>query len=254
MSGVDFVGAGPGDPELLTLAGLAAVRASSFVLAPASYQVSFEQLLVGKEVVSPFQLEHERLADWVEKRLARGRVCFLVPGDFSTFCPFQSFVARFRDRCRVIPGVSAHAAAAALLKRAFDLPGVAHAAILTSSRAHTAAGGVDLTHYARPGHTLILYMNDRPLPDLVKELRLGFGSDVPIAILEQISCPGERVTVGTLDTICERLGARDPFGIGSGGPEPALALVIAGNALESDEDPSWWNRRYERSWKPRGVR
>ncbi|MBI5015145.1 MAG: hypothetical protein HZB55_06590 [Deltaproteobacteria bacterium] len=246
--------AGPGDPGLLTLAGHAALAQSRFVLAPATFRRSFAALLEGKEVESPFQMAHASVVAWVEERLPRGGVTFLLPGDFGSFSPFQSFVAHFGDRARVVPGVGAHAAAAAVLKKTFDLAGVAHATVLTSPRAFTAEGRVRLARYAQPGHTLVVYMNDLPLPRLVEELREGFGRDVPIALLEELSCPGERVTCGTLGTICDLVGDRDPFGIDSSNPEPTLALVVAGEALGADEDPSWWDRRYEKLWKPRGVR
>jgi len=250
-----FVGAGPGHPGLLTVAGAAALRRSPSVLAPAAFQESFAARLRGKEVESPFQFAHADLVAWVEQRLPRGPVAFLVPGDFSSFCPFQSFVAHFGERAQVFPGVGAHAVAAALLKKTFDMPGVAHATVLTSPRAYARSGDkVRLRDYARPGHTLVVYMNDLPLGDLVGELRLGFGSDVPIALLERVSCPDEVITVGTLDTIVARVGARDPFHLEAPGAEPALALVIAGDVLARDEEPAWWDRRYERIWKPRGVR
>jgi precorrin-4/cobalt-precorrin-4 C11-methyltransferase len=252
---VEFIGAGPGHPDLLTLGGARALQSCLAALAPASFHQSFSRLLEGKEVESPFQMDHDTVVSWIETRLARGHVAFLMPGDFSSFCPFQSFVAHFGDRSRIIPGVSAHAAAAALLRRSLDLPAVAHATVLTSSRAFARSGErVRLRDYARPGHTLVVYMNDLPLPELVSELRAGFQSDVPIAILENVSCPDEVVTYATLDTIEDLVDDRDPFGIGSNEPEPALALVVAGDALGKGEDPSWWNRRHERIWKPRGLR
>jgi precorrin-4/cobalt-precorrin-4 C11-methyltransferase len=251
---VVFVSAGPGDPGLLTVLGFEALKASRAVLAPATFQRSFHSLLACKEVVSPFQMDHAGLVAWVEERLPAGGVCFLLPGDFGSFSPFQSFVAHFGRRAHVIPGVGAHAAAAALLKKTYDMPGVAHATILTSPRAFTASGRVAVREYAQPGHTLVLYMNDLPLPSLVKDLRAGFGADVPIAILEDLSTSEERVTRGTLSTIADLVGDRDPFGIDSGSPEPTLALVIAGEILARDEEPAWWDRRYEKIWKPRGVR
>ncbi|MFU8857676.1 MAG: SAM-dependent methyltransferase [Deferrisomatales bacterium] len=252
---VEFVSAGPGDPGLLTLAGAEALQRCSAVLAPGTFQESFAPLLIGKEVGSPFQMPHAEVVAWVEERLPRGSVAFLIPGDFSSFCPFQSYVAHFGPRGRVLPGVGAHAAAAALLKRGFDIAGVAHATVLTSPRASTASGArVRLRDYARPGHTLILYMNDLPLPELTAELRAGFGTDVPIALLERLSLPDERVTVGTLASLPSLVGERDPFALAPKHREPALALVIAGDALAATEDPSCWDRRHERLWKPRGVR
>ena len=256
MHRVEFIGAGPGHPDLLTLGGLEALRRCPAVVAPLSFHRSLESLLQGKEVESPFQMDHRTLVAWIEARLALGSVAFLMPGDLSTFCPFQSFVAHFGDRARVIPGVGAHAAAAAVLKKTFDLPGVAHATVLTSPRAFARQQGrVRLRDYARPGHTVVIYMNDMPLIDLVDELRAGFGGEhIPIAILEKIFCPGERVTCATLGTICDKVGNRDPFQLGSTEPEPALTLVAVGEALGADEDPTWWDYRHERIWKPRGMR
>jgi precorrin-4/cobalt-precorrin-4 C11-methyltransferase len=199
-------------------------------------------------------MDHRALVEWVDARLSRGNVSFLLPGDFSSFCPFQSFVAHYGSRGEVIPGISAHAAASAVLRRSFDLPGVSHATVLTSPRAYTGGGRGDFRDFARAGNTLVLYMNDLRLPRLVEELRAGYGAEVPIAIIEEVSCPGERVTVGTLETICDIVGDRDPFGVDSDQPEPSLALVVVGEALALDEDPSWWDRRYEKIWKPRGVR
>lgn len=250
-----FIGAGPGHPDLLTLAGAEGLERSPFVLAPATFQQSFAERLRGKEVESPFRFPHRELIRWVEARLPRGPVAFLVPGDFSSFCPFQSFAAYFGERAHVFPGVGAHAVAAAILKKTFDMPGVAHATVLTSPRSHLREGRrVQLRDYAVPGHTLVIYMNDLPLGELAAELRRGFGTDVPIALLEQVSCADERITVGTLDTIEARVGDRDPFRLETPSAEPALALVVVGDVLTADEDPSWWDRRYARNWKPRGVR
>jgi len=252
---VYFIGAGPGAPDYLTLEGLRALESCVAVLAPASFQRSFSDLLAGKDLESPFALPHAGVVGWIEERLSQGPVGVLIPGDFSVFCPFQSFVAAFGPRARVIPGVGAHAAAAALLRKTFDLPEVAHATVITSPRAFGRAGSsITLRDFAKPGHTLVLYMNDRPLAELAAELRAGYGADVPIAIVENIGCPDERVTVATLDTIAERVGDRDPFGLGSSDPEPALALVVVGEVLARDEDPSWWDRRYESVWKPRNMR
>ena len=138
---VYFVSCGPGSPEFLTVAGLRAIERSRSVLAPEHYAEAFRDLLAGKEVASPFLMKHDEVASWVESRLSLGPVAFLVPGDFSTFCPFQSFVSRFRPHSRVIPGVSAHVAAAALVGKTFDMPGVAHCTVVTSPKAYARDGG-----------------------------------------------------------------------------------------------------------------
>jgi precorrin-4/cobalt-precorrin-4 C11-methyltransferase len=252
---VYFVSCGPGSPDFLTVAGLRAIERSRAVLAPAHYAEVFRDILTGKEVTSPFLMKHDEVASWVETRLSRGPVAFLVPGDFSTFCPFQSFVSRFRPHSRVIPGVSAHVAAAALVGKTFDMPGVAHCTVVTSPKAYARDGGrIGLRELGGEGRTLVLYMNDLPLQDLTAELKAAYPGDTPIAIFERIGGSDERVTIATLDTVVDVLGDRDPYEIGSRSPEPSLALTVVGRTLTADESPSWWDHRYEKTWKPRGMR
>lgn len=258
MHKIIFVGAGPGDPDLLTMAGVKAIERARFILTPALYKETFSELIAGKIVESPFCMNHADLAAWIEARLPEGDVVFLMPGDFSIFCPFQSVVSHFADRVQVIPGVGAHAAAAAVLKKTFDMPGVSHTTIHTSPRAFKRPGNGEsqsqrLGDFAKPGCTLIIYMNNLPLQELAAELRNGYGLDAPIAILERLGCPDHQETIATLDTIVEAVGDRDPFNLSSPSSEPALALVIVGESLAKDEGPEWWDHRYENCWKPRGM-
>jgi precorrin-4/cobalt-precorrin-4 C11-methyltransferase len=251
---VYFVSCGPGDPDLLTIAGLKAIRESVAILAPALFVDTFSGFLEGKEVASPFTMDYDTLVKWIEERLLLGSVSFLVPGDFSTFSPFQSFVSCFKDRSTVIPGVGAHSAAAAILKKTWDMAGVAHCTVVTSPRAITKSGRVRLSDYGGPGKTLILYMINLPLEELVSELLNSYPPSTGIAILERIGADGETVTQGTLGDIASKVGDRDPFNIGSVSAEPSLALVIVGDVLEADETRDEWNYRYEKLWKPRNMR
>lgn len=250
---VYFISSGPGDPGHLTLAGLAALRECPSVLAPALFMNTFSDLLSGKEVESPFKHDRRSLVAWVEERLAAGPVAFLVPGDFSVFCPFQSFVAQFGERSRVIPGVSAHVAAMALIGKSMDVPGVAHAAVITSPRAHTRDGEDAFTDLAGPGRTLVLYMNDRPIGELAASLVPPYTNETPIAVFEKVGCQDQTVTLSTLGSVEADFGGRDPFGLDSNSPEPALALVVVGDAVATDETPQWWDHRYEKIWKPRNM-
>lgn len=250
---VYFISGGPGDPGYLTLAGLAALRECPFVLAPAQYMRTFSEFLIGKEVESPFRMDRKTLVEWVEERLPKGPVAFLAPGDFSVFCPFQSFAAQFGERSKVIAGVSAHVAAMGLIAKSMDVPGVAHAAVLTSPRAHKRDGNSTLADLAGPGRTLVLYMNDSPIGELAASLIPPYTKDTPIAVFENVGCEGETVTISTLGGVEDDFKGRDPFGLESRSPEPALALVVVGDAVTTDEPPQWWDHRYEKIWKPRNM-
>ncbi len=250
-----FISCGPGDPDLITLAGLKALERCDSVLAPDHYADIFSPYLTGKEVETPFIMERGELTSWIDERLVRGSVGIMVPGDFTTFNPFQSFAGQYRDRAVVIPGVGAHSAAAAILTHSYDVPGVAHATVVSSPKAYRRdAGKASISELGGEGKTLVLYMNDLPLPDLVTELLKCYTPATPMAIVERIGLPEQNATVAPLADIVDKIGDRDPFMVGTTSKEPALALVVVGESIGVDEAPHWWDHRYHKVWHPRGMR
>jgi precorrin-4/cobalt-precorrin-4 C11-methyltransferase len=249
---VFFIGAGPGDPELLTLRGARALAECGAVFAVNPYQETFASLLHGKQLLAPFDFYFQELCETVERLLQRGSVAFLVPGDLTFYSPFQPLIDWLGDRAAVIPGVGSANAASAALKKTFELPAVCNRAIITSPRALGENGlGVTLTDLAAPGVSLLIYMNNIPLPTLVAQLKQGYGCNVPIAIFHRLGLPGEAVVAGTLDDIVERVGKRDFFYLEQPKNRPALTLVVVGESLSTSVDGNWWNDRRDHVWHHR---
>ncbi|HEX9872999.1 MAG TPA: SAM-dependent methyltransferase, partial [Deferrimonas sp.] len=160
MNRVYFIGAGPGDPSLLTLKGAALLAECPAVFAPEPFEETFAGLLSGKSVEIPFDFYFDELLEKVEKLLKKGNVAFLVPGDLTFYAPFQALVDILGDRSEVIPGVGTANAASAYLKKTLDLSGVCNRAVLTSPRIlEENKGAPSLRDLAAPGATLLLYMN-----------------------------------------------------------------------------------------------
>ena len=154
------------------------------------------------------------------------------------------------DLAVVVPGVGTANAASALLKKTLDLPGVCSRAILASPR--TLGDGPDaltMGELAAPGVSLLIYMNNLPLPELVAQLRKGYGKDIPIALAHRVGLPDEEIIVATLDTIVARVGSRDFFNLDNPNPRPALTLLLVGESLTADADPTWWDYRRDHIWK-----
>lgn len=248
-----FIGAGPGDPGLLTLTGAACLRKADWVYAATPYEEVFADLLQGKAVAVPFVYRFEQLLELLEQQLATGHVAFLVPGDLTFYSPFQALVDALGEHAEVVPGVGTVNAASAYLKKTLDLPGVCNRAIIASPRTlGNAEGSPDLSDLAAPGVTLLIYMNNLPLDQLVAKLRRGFSANVPIVLLHRLGLPGQEIVQGTLDDICAKVGARDYFNLTTATRRPALTLVIAGEALVAEVDGAWWNERQETIWKDLG--
>jgi len=249
MNRVYFLGAGPGDPGLLTLRAAELLRGCSLVYAPSPFEITFAVHLLDKEVRVPFDYYFAELTAAVERHLEQGDVAFLVPGDLTFYSPFQALVDFFGERCVVVPGVGTANAAAAHLKRTFDLPDVCNRAIIASPRTLGADGALSLRQLAAPGVTLLIYMNNLPLPELVDQLRAGYGEDVPIVLLHRLGLPGEEVVAGSLDDIAAKVGDRDFFNLTTPDKRPALTLVVVGKTLAATVDGTWWDFRREHIWR-----
>ncbi len=245
-----FLGAGPGDPELLTLRAERVLRECRIVYLPPLYDKTFAKFLEGKELFVPFNFYFAELVELIKGQLDDGPIAFLIPGDLTFYSPFQALVDALGDLAVVVPGVGTANAASALLKKTLDLPGVCSRAVLASPR--TLGDGPDaptMGDLAAPGVTLLIYMNNLPLVVLVSQLREGYGSDVPIALAHRVGLPDEQLIVATLDTIVARVGSRDFFNLDSPNPRPALTLLLVGESLIADADPSWWDYRRDHIWK-----
>lgn len=245
-----FLGAGPGDPELLTRRAERLLRECRVVYLPPLYDQTFGEFLVGKDLFVPFDFYFADLIAQIKEQLTAGPVAFLVPGDLTFYSPFQALVDTLGDLAVVVPGVGTVNAASAILKKTLDMPGVCSRAIIASPR--TLGDGPDaptMGDFAAPGVSLLIYMNNIPLPDLAAQLRQGYGKDVPIVLAHRVGLPDQEVVVATLDTIVERVGTRDFFNIEGPNPRPALTLILVGESLTSEADPSWWDYRRDHIWK-----
>lgn len=253
MKKVYFIGAGPGDPELLTLRGAHLLKTCATVFAIDAFAETFAGLMTGKERRDPFDYPFAELVALLQVLTEKNPVAFLVPGDLTFYSPFQALVDALGDQAEVVPGVGTANAASAALKKTLDLPGICNRTVLVSPR--TLGDGPDapnLEALAAPGVTLLIYMNNLPLEQLCGQLRRGYGGNVPIAILHRLGLAGETVLVGTLDDIAARVGERDFFNLTGPGRRPALTLVVAGETLAGQVDGSWWDFRREHIWRPGG--
>ncbi len=252
MNTVFFIGAGPGDPELLTLQGAKALQSASVVYLPEPFDETFGAYLQGKQVLIPFDYDYGQLTSMIETQLETASVAFLVPGDLTFYSPFQGLIHHFGQRAEVLAGVGIANAASARLKKTLDLPAVTNRTLIVSPRTlGDAEDCPSLEELVAPGVSLLIYMNNLPLEELVEKLLLGYGKDVPIALLHRLGLPDEKIIEGSLQTIVAACQGRDYFHLTDAAKKPALTLVVVGETLQASVDGSWWDYRREHIWKAR---
>ncbi|HKI31138.1 MAG TPA: precorrin-4 C(11)-methyltransferase [Gemmataceae bacterium] len=209
---VVFVGAGPGDPDLLTLKAHRALGRADVVVYAGS--------LVPEEILrhapatavlhnsAPLTLE-EVMAILVPAARAGKRVVRLHSGDTSLYSAIQEQMTRLDEAgvgYEVIPGVSSFQAAAAALKAEFTLPEVVQTVILTRAEGETPMPeGESLAALAQHRATLCVFLSARLVERVQDELLTAYAADTPVAILYRVSWPDEKVVLTELWHLAEEV-------------------------------------------------
>jgi uroporphyrin-III C-methyltransferase len=216
---VHLVGAGPGDPELITRKGARLIEAAEVILYdslvnPALLDLArpeAELIFAGKRRDNHFMRQHEINRLLVERAWAGQRVVRLKGGDpmiFGRAGEELEALATHGVPFEVVPGVTAAAGCAAAA--AIPLTHRDHAQTLILATGHAKDGEPDLDWQAlcRPRQTLVFYMGHNALPALCARLtENGLVSATPAAMIENGTLPGQRVIRGTLADLPDKVAA-----------------------------------------------
>lgn len=207
-SKVYFIGAGPGDVDLITVKGRDILAAADIVIYAGSL-VSKEQMDFCKEDVEKYNSASMTLEDVMEimkKAMDEHKsVVRLHTGDPSMYGAIKEQMDelnKFNIEYEIVPGVSSCFAAAAAIKREFTLPNVTQTLILTRVEGRTPVPeGEDLEKLASIGASMAIFLSISMIDKVVEKLRKGYGRNVPIAVVERATWEDERAIIGTLDDI-----------------------------------------------------
>lgn len=215
---VQLVGAGPGDPELLTVKAARAIADADVVLYDnlvsagvlALLPAGAERIYVGKASARHTMPQREIIAVMIRLARAGRRVLRLKGGDpyiFGRGGEEAQALAAEGIPFEVVPGISAAQGAAA--SAGIPLTHRDHAARMMWVTGHLREEcrgddvlALDWPALARPGQTLVVYMGVATLPVLSQRLQTeGLAGDTPAAIVENATLPTQRTIVGTLRTL-----------------------------------------------------
>ena len=241
---IDFVGAGCGAPDLITVRG-AKLLAEADVIIYAGSLVNPELLNYAGpdcEIHNSALLTLDEIIDIMSSAEAAGKnTVRLHTGDPSIYGAVREQMDRLRELglpFRVCPGVSSLCGAAAALKAEYTLPGVSQTVVITRMAGKTPVPeGESMASLAAHGATMVIFLSAGLLGELTAELlRGGYTRGTPAAIVYKASWPDEKVlrcTVGTLAETAAKEGVKK------------TALICVGNFLGDDYGLS---RLYDRSF------
>lgn len=226
---VHFVGAGPGNPEFLTLRA-ARLLGSCKCCIYAGSLVSPEVLAylpADAEKYDSAGMTLEETTEVCRRSVGAGvEVVRLHTGDPSIYGAIQEQMAeldKWGIAYEVVPGVSSFQAAAAALKTELTAPEVSQTIILTRAGGRTPVPEKqDLHHLARTESTLCIFLSVHKIEEIAEAVAVYYGKDCPAAVVYRASWPDEKIVSGELGDIGEKVKEAN---IGK------TAMIIIGRAL-----------------------
>ncbi len=229
---VCFIGAGPGDPELITVKGRKLLDEADIVIYAGS--LVNPELLQGikAEIYDSAGMTLDEIVGLIDHSCRENkRVVRLHTGDPSFYGAISEQIERLRELnipYEIVPGVSSAMAGAALLGQELTIPEISQTVIFTRIEGRTPVPEDEkLSSLAQHKASMVIFLSVAMIDRVQKELMEGYPEDTPVVVIERASWPDERLVKGTLKDIA---GKVKDAGI------KKTALIYIGEALRASEE------------------
>ena len=241
---VYFIGAGPGDPELITVKGKRIIESSGYCIYAGS--------LVNKDILN-YCSDSTKIYDSASMALdeiikvmeeANDKnvdVARVHTGDPSIYGAIQEQMSELDKReidYEVVPGVSSFLAAASALKQELTLPGVSQTIIITRIEGRTPVPETEkLEVLSKTKATLCIFLSVKEIKRVAEILKPAYGNDCPVAIVYKASWSDEKIINSDLDNVVEATIQNDI---------KKTAMIIVGEVLSRNFE---YSKLYDKHFK-----
>ena len=237
MAQVHIVGAGPGDPELITRKGYRLVQEADVVIYAGSLvnPAILEACKEGCEIHNSASMSLDDVLAVTKARVAEGKtVVRLHTGDPAIYGAIQEQMDALKEMgitYDVTPGVSSFLATAAALQQEYTLPNVTQTVIITRMEGRTPMPEKEkLSMLASHGATMCIFLSVQMIDKVVAELiEGGYDKTTPVAIVVKASWPDQRIIRGTLETIADVVAEEGVI---------RQAMIVVSRVLDTDYELS----------------
>lgn len=227
-----FIGAGPGEPELITVKGKRLLEEADVIIYAGSL-VNPEILKYAKKDAAVFDSASMSLDEIVKIMVDSVKnekiVVRLHTGDTSLYSAIAEQMVGLKKSdidFEIIPGVSSASAAAASLNIEYTLPEITQTVIYTRIAGRTDVPEAErLSSLAAHNATMVIFLSVQKIKDVVDELLKGYSPDTPAAVVYKASWKDERIVKGLLNNIADKVKDEKIN---------KTALIIVGRVLDKD--------------------
>ena len=236
MSKVYFVGAGPGDPELISIKGKRIIDEADVIIYAGSL-VNKEVLRDAKKgafIYNSASMNLDEVIEVTKNAVFSGKMVARVhTGDPSIYGAIREQMDRLDEyniEYEVIPGISSFLATAAALKKEYTLPAVTQTLILTRMEGRTPVPDKErIEELAKHRATMIVFLSIGVIDELAARLKTGYEENTPVAVVYKASWEEQKVVRGNLNNIARLV---KEAGISK------TALVVVGDFLGDEYELS----------------
>lgn len=233
---VFLIGAGPGDPELITIKGARIISEADVVIYAGSL-VNVQVLAGAKpeaEIYNSASMTLDEVLQVMKEAINQGKMVARVhTGDPSIYGAIQEQMDQLAEwgiDYEVIPGVSSFVATAAALKQEYTLPDVTQTVILTRMEGRTGVPTKEkIRSLAEHNATMCIFLSVHMMSELVEQLRSGYAEDTPVMVVQRASWPDQKIVHGTLADIAHKVAQAD---IGK------TAMIVVSNVFRREYSKS----------------
>ena len=237
MAQVHIVGAGPGDPELITRKGYRLVQEADVVIYAGSLvnPEILEACKEGCEIHNSASMSLDDVLAVTKASVAEGKtVVRLHTGDPAIYGAIQEQMDALKEMgitYDVTPGVSSFLATAAALQQEYTLPNVTQTVIITRMEGRTPMPEKEkLSMLASHGATMCIFLSVQMIDKVASELiEGGYDKTTPVAIVVKASWPDQRIIRGTLETIADVVAEEGVI---------RQAMIVVSRVLDTDYELS----------------
>ncbi len=212
MISVYFIGAGPGDPELITVKGKRLVKAADIIIYAGSLvpKAVIEDHKEGAEVYNSAEMTLDEVIGVMLKGVAAGKVIARVhtgdPAIYGAHREQMDELDKHGITYQVVPGVSSFLASAAVINKEFTLPNVSQTVICTRIAGRTPVPADEaLADLASHRASMAIFLSVQRIAEVVRELSKHYPVTTPVVVVQRATWPDQKIVHGTLETIEQRV-------------------------------------------------